>query len=198
MPRLILATGNQGKVVEMATLVGPDVEVLSIKDLALPSPAETGETFEENAIIKARAAASASGIVAVADDSGIEVDALGGAPGVRSARFAGENASDADNTALLLERLQGLPQDKRAARFICVISVATPDGEVESFRATLEGWVREEPRGTGGFGYDPVLTLPDGRTVAELSPDEKNAVSHRGKAMEKALPYIRFVLHQHV
>jgi len=189
--RLLVATGNRGKVVELHELLGHErFEVVSLTDVGVESPEETGTTFRENAVLKARLAARASGLPTVADDSGIVVDALGGEPGVRSARFAGDGATDADNRALLLERLRGTEPDRRAARFVCVIAVAEPDGTTETFEGFLEGRVAEQERGSGGFGYDSIFLLDDGRTVAELAPEEKNRMSHRARALEKALPYI--------
>lgn len=193
-PKLLIATGNAGKVAEMKALVGDGVDVVSLADAGIPSPEETGDTFEENAALKATNAARDSGMVSVADDSGIEVDALWGAPGARSARYARHGATDDENTAKLLEELDRVPGQDRTARFVCVIAVATPDGRIRTFRATLEGMVGREPRGDGGFGYDPVMVLQDGRTVAELSAEEKNRVSHRGTALRNALPYIHELL----
>jgi XTP/dITP diphosphohydrolase len=145
----------------------------------------------------AEAFAKASGLVALADDSGIEVDALGGAPGPLSARFAGENASDQQRVALLLKRLKGVPPERRSARFRCLIAVARPQGEVSLFEGRCEGQVAEEPRGEGGFGYDPVFLLPErGLTVAELPPEEKNAVSHRGRAARQAKALLEGLLRE--
>jgi XTP/dITP diphosphohydrolase len=148
---------------------------------------EDGETFAENAAFKARAYARLSGLLALADDSGLVVDALDGAPGVRSARFAGENASDADRVKLLLDLLQAVPSGRRHARFVCAIAIADPIGEVRYAEGTGEGCIAVSPRGTYGFGYDPVFFLPDfGRTMAELEPAEKNRISHRAVAGQAA------------
>jgi XTP/dITP diphosphohydrolase len=195
--RLVLATTNDAKVAELrAILDGLDVELLSADDCAalgtpLPEVEETGATFEANALLKARAAAAATGLPCVADDSGLSVDALDGAPGVRSARFAAgpdgagpdRGAQDRANLELLLERLRDVPDERRAARFTCAAVLALPDGSHDVAVASLEGRVLTSPRGVGGFGYDPVF-LPDGhdRTTAEMAPAEKHAISHRGQA----------------
>lgn len=189
--QLLIATRNEGKVTEFKSLIGDDVEVVSMRDAGLESPEETGSTFAENAMLKADHAARSKGMIAVADDSGIVVDALEGAPGVFSARFAGPDASDKDNRALLLDRLHATPLPSRSARFVCVIAVVHPDGRHRTFEGTLEGAVAERERGGGGFGYDAVFELEDGNTVAELPPDAKNRISHRANALENALPYIR-------
>lgn len=194
MIQLLLATSNRGKIAELQTMLGPSVDVVSLADLGIESPEETGATFAENAVLKARHGAAASGLVTVADDSGIEVDALGGAPGVRSARYAGEPSDDERNRQKLLRELRGVPADKRTARFVSEIAVAVPGGNVRTFHGTLDGRVGDSPRGTGGFGYDSLLELPDGRTVAELTPEEKNAISHRGVALRNALPFLHTVI----
>jgi len=187
--KLLLATNNPGKAAEYrALLEGCGWELVTPRDLGLHLEVEeAGGDYAENARIKAEAFAEASGLVALADDSGIEVDALGGAPGPLSARFGGEDASDEQRMALLLERLAGVPPERRSARFRCLIAVARPEGEVSLFEGQCEGRVAEEPRGEGGFGYDPVFLLPErGLTIAELPPEEKNAVSHRGRAARQA------------
>lgn len=191
MSTILVATGNRGKTAEIRELLGPGVDVVSLDDLGLDGAEETGVTFEENAVLKAAEAARASGLLTVADDSGIEVDALGGAPGVFSARYSGPDATDESNRLRLLADLDARGTPDRSARFVCVIAVAHPDGTVVTFHGTLEGQITSNARGTGGFGYDPILELPDGRTVAELTRDEKNRISHRGKALRKALPYIQ-------
>jgi len=153
---------------------------------------ETGTTFEENALIKARHVQSVSGEIALADDSGLEVDYLNGAPGVYSARFAGVGASDAQKNTKLLETLSGVPLEKRTARFVCVIALVFPDGKELLSRGTFEGIIAERPVGENGFGYDPLLFVPEqGRTVAQMSDSEKNEVSHRGKALRKMLGQIQ-------
>jgi XTP/dITP diphosphohydrolase len=187
--KLLLATNNPGKAAEYrALLEGCGWELVTPRDLGLHLEVEeAGGDYAENARIKAEAFAEASGLVALADDSGIEVDALGGAPGPLSARFGGEDASDEQRVALLLERLAGVPPERRSVRFRCLIAVARPEGEVSLFEGQCEGRIAEEPRGEGGFGYDPVFLLPErGLTLAELPPEEKNAVSHRGRAARQA------------
>jgi XTP/dITP diphosphohydrolase len=152
---------------------------------------ETGETFRDNAILKANAFARSAGLPALADDSGLEVDALGGAPGVRSARYAGPGASDADRIALLLRNLAHVPAAQRQARFRCTMALATPEGLVGTVDGTCEGEIAFAPRGSNGFGYDPVFLLPHlGRTMAELRDEEKHAISHRGRAGRAALELI--------
>lgn len=180
--RLVLATHNRGKLAELRRILdGLDVELLSAADVDLPDVEETGTTFEANALLKARAAAAASGLPAVADDSGLEVDALGGAPGVRSARYAGAHGDDEANLRLVLARTEGVAD--RRARFVCVAALVTPDGREWTTRGTLEGTLTTAPRGDGGFGYDPILVpLGDTRTTAEMTPHDKDAISHRGKA----------------
>ena len=180
---MILATGNEHKLRELReALPGFEIEPLPA---AVELPPEEGETFAENALGKARAAAAATGRTAIADDSGIEAAALGGRPGVRSARFAGEGASDERNLRKLLAEVEGQP-DRRVA-YVCAIALVSPDGAERVFEGRCEGTLAEVPRGGGGFGYDPAFvpddTGPgDERTMAELSPDEKHAISHRGRA----------------
>lgn len=188
--RLVLATHNRGKVAELRRiLAGLHVEVLDADDIAVPDVEETGATFEANALLKARASAAATGLPCVADDSGLVVDALGGEPGVRSARYAGTHGDDAANLALVLERMAGVSD--RAARFICAAALALPNGTERTTFGTLEGSLTEAPRGTGGFGYDPAF-LPTGetRTTAEMAPAEKDAISHRGKAFRALRPAV--------
>ena len=192
MRDVLLATGNPHKLEEVRAVLEPSGwRVLGLADLEGPIPPEPVEdesTFEGNARIKARAYAAATGRLALADDSGLEVDALGGAPGVRSARFAGVDGDratrDAANNRLLIERLQGVEESARTARFVCAMCLAAPDGTIlAESRGHFEGVIVSEPRGDNGFGYDPHLHLPaEGRTSAELAPAEKNARSHRGAA----------------
>jgi XTP/dITP diphosphohydrolase len=194
-PRLLLASANQGKLRELRTILhGLPVELVGLTEAGLGDPpeiAETGDTFLENALLKARAYAAWSGLAAVADDSGLAVDALGGAPGVRSARYAGEGAGDRANLDKLLTALAGVPPERRTARFRCAAVLVDPmEGEWHA-EAAWEGRVLERPRGTGGFGYDPVF-LPDGwdRTSAEVDQATKDAASHRGKAFRALRPAI--------
>jgi XTP/dITP diphosphohydrolase len=186
--RLLVATSNAGKAREFRDLLPADVEVLTLKDLGLPSPVEDGDTFEANARIKALAAARVSGLLTLADDSGIVVDALDGAPGIHSAYYAGQGAGDAANRARLLADLAAFPGADRAARFVAVLVLAGPDGVIAEARGEVAGSVAISERGDGGFGYDPLFTLPDGRTIAEIPAAEKNEVSHRAIAARQMLP----------
>jgi XTP/dITP diphosphohydrolase len=188
-PKVLLATNNRAKVREfLALLQGmpfvfttPEQEGLRIE------VEESGTTLEENAILKAKAYSEASGLVALADDSGLEVDALGGRPGILSARYGREGASDKEKFEQLLSELSGVSWEQRKARFRCVIAIATPNGKLELCYGECEGFIAFEPHGRGGFGYDPVFFVPEfGKTMAELSFEEKNNVSHRGKATKKA------------
>jgi len=190
--RLVLATRNEGKAKEIReALSGLEVDLLTLSDF--PEVHEDGATFSENAKKKALTVAKFTGLPALADDSGLEVDALGGMPGVRSARFAGEGADDDANNRKLLELLKGLPPERRTARFRCVLALAFPDGEVYTVEGTCEGLIAEEPAGEGGFGYDPLFLIPEeGRTFAQMTREEKNSLSHRGRALRK----LREVLHQ--
>ena len=186
--RLVLATGNRGKIKEIAeALAGLELDILTREDLdAWPHLAEEGDTFEENARAKATVLARWAGMPALADDSGLEVEALGGAPGVDSALYAGTHGDDEANIERLLREMEGVPRGERGARFVCVLVLASPGGETALIRDTCEGSIAAAPRGEGGFGYDPVF-VPAGmeRTMAELSLREKNALSHRGKALRR-------------
>ncbi len=187
--KIVLATGNQGKVRELKEILGDhDIEVLSLRDFPdIGEIIEDGSTFAENALKKATTVAKATGLVAVADDSGLEVDFLDGAPGIYSARFAGEGKNDLDNNLKLLSIMKDVPAPQRTARFRCVIAVATPSGETYTAEGTCEGIVAREMRGDNGFGYDPLFFLPEyGKTFAQLEPDLKNRISHRGKALARA------------
>lgn len=189
MPKLLLATANSHKVRELAEMLqNTDWEVLSLADFPdITIPPEDGATFQENALIKALSAAEQSGLLTLADDSGLTVDALDGAPGVHSARFAGEGHDDAANNAKLLRLLAEVPADRRGAAFVCVIALASPDGAFLTTQGECRGEIAHAPRGQNGFGYDPLFYLPElGRTMAELSEAEKNQISHRGRAMAKA------------
>jgi XTP/dITP diphosphohydrolase len=187
MVRVVLASGNPGKLREFADLLANEgFELVRQSELGIEPPPETGETFLDNALIKARNAARLSGLPAIADDSGIEVDALDGAPGVYSARYAGEGASDSANLEKLLRSLAGVPDARRGARYRCVIVFVRDADDAQPLigEGTWEGWITDAPRGTGGFGYDPAfIPAADTRTAAEMSPAEKHAVSHRGRAM---------------
>jgi XTP/dITP diphosphohydrolase len=194
-PVLLLASANQGKLRELrAILDGLPVRLVGLGDAGLGDPPEveeTGGTFLENALLKARAYAAWSGLAAVADDSGLEVDALGGAPGVRSARYAGEDAGDQANLDKLLDALAGVPPERRTARFRCAAALVDPTVGEWHAEAAWEGQVLDRPRGSGGFGYDPVF-LPDGwaLTSAEVDQATKDAASHRGKAFRALRPAI--------
>lgn len=187
--KLLLASRNQHKLEELQQMLqGLDIEVLSLDDVRdMPSVEEDGDTFVANASKKARLTAMHTGYVSLADDSGLVVDALGGQPGVYSARFAGEDADDLKNNQKLLQMMSQLKGDKRRARFVCVIAISHPDGNVQTVEGKCEGVIGSVERGTGGFGYDP-LFIPDGcsQTFAELSSEEKNRISHRGQALLKA------------
>ncbi|MEP7028946.1 MAG: RdgB/HAM1 family non-canonical purine NTP pyrophosphatase [Candidatus Eisenbacteria bacterium] len=184
--RWVVATANAHKVRELATLLGDFGVELAPRPEGVAMPEETGASFLANARIKARAVAAATGEIALADDSGLEVDALGGDPGVRSARYAGDEASDADNNAKLLAELSGIHGPNRRARFRCVLALVGPDGKELTAEGRCEGFVLESPRGAGGFGYDP-LFQPEGdtRALAEYAEAEKNAISHRGHAVRR-------------
>jgi len=187
IPELVVASGNKGKLCELRELLqGVVGTILSPADFAdFPEVVEDGDTFEANALKKARSAAAFTGRPVLADDSGLAVDYLDGRPGVRSARFAGESAGDGDNNALLLKELAGVPAEKRGAAFHCVIALCYPDGNCRTFDGALPGVILEEPRGNGGFGYDPLFLVPEyGETLSELSMEVKNRISHRGRAMQ--------------
>jgi XTP/dITP diphosphohydrolase len=187
--RLLVASLNRAKVRELVSLLGelPYVVVPLADVPGATLPEETAETYEGNALLKARAALSLGADVVLADDSGLEVDALGGAPGVHSARFGGPELDDAGRTALLLERLRGVPPDRRTARFRCVIALVDSAGAVRTVEGLVEGRIAETPRGRGGFGYDPVFFHPGlGRTFGELTDSDKARVSHRGLAARAA------------
>ncbi len=187
--KLVLATNNQHKIREMkAILDGLDVEVLAKEDFDdFPDVEETGSTLEENAAIKAKAIYEFTGLPSLADDSGLEVYALDGAPGVISARYAGPGCTFADNNRKLLKELVGVPDEERGARFRCVIAIAFDDAEPILAEGRVEGRITHETRGREGFGYDPVFEVPElGRTFAEMDADKKNSMSHRGRALRKA------------
>jgi XTP/dITP diphosphohydrolase len=202
-PRLVIATRSAHKLRELRELLRLEhADLVSLDDLGVPGdPDETGSTFEANAAIKARAAVRATGLPVLADDSGIEVDALGGAPGVRTRRYAGEHATDVDNNTKLLEALAGLPPERRGARYVCVLALAVPGTEgprggmrLTYARGTCRGRIATEPRGTGGFGYDPIFEPesepPGGRTLGLWTPAEKHAISHRARAARRMTPHL--------
>jgi XTP/dITP diphosphohydrolase len=184
--RLVLGTTNKGKVREIEDVLrGLPVVVESIGAYELPPVVEDGETFTDNACKKARYYATHTGYIAIADDSGLEVDALQGQPGVCSARYAGEKANDEMNNDKLLKALHDTPAGQRTARFRCVLAVAAPDGRCATTEGVCDGTIALSPRGDQGFGYDPLFILDDGRTMAELPVEEKNRISHRGQALRK-------------
>jgi XTP/dITP diphosphohydrolase len=203
--RLLVATHSAHKLAELRELLRLDhAELVSLDDLGIDDdPEETGETFETNARIKARHGARRTGLPTLADDSGLEVDALGGGPGVRTRRYAGADASDADNNTKLLAALEGLAPERRGARYVCVLALAIPrDGArpsaavpIRTVRGTSRGRIATRPRGTGGFGYDPIFEpageRPGGRTLGEWTAEAKNAVSHRGRAARRMAPILR-------
>ncbi len=194
-PRLLFATTNAGKLRELRGLVGDAVEVLSLKELpSVPEPVEDGATFEENAEKKARGYAEATGLPALADDSGLCVDALGGRPGVLSARYA--EGDDRARYEKLLSELKDVPEEQRTASFRCALCLALPGGLSHVEVGRCEGRIGHSPRGTHGFGYDPTFVLPHlaGRTMAELTPEEKAAISHRGEAFRKMKPHLLALL----
>lgn len=193
MTQLVLATNNAKKLAELRRVLAAEgIEVLGLADVpAYPDPAETETTFEGNALLKARACLAATGLPALADDSGLAVDVLNGMPGVRSARWAGPDATDADNLELVLRQLADVPAERRGARFVCALALALPGGQTEVVHGEVVGRLTDRPRGTNGFGYDPIF-VPDGeeRTAAELEPAEKDAISHRGRAIRAMVPVL--------
>ena len=189
MRSLLLATTNRHKLAEYRAIFSDlPFRLLSLHDIQLDIDLEeTGTTFAENAELKARAYAQASGMLSLADDSGLEIDALGGAPGVYSARFAGKDTSYAERFRLIQQQLKGLPMEQRSARFRCSIALAEPTGYCRVVEGVIKGRIVDNPRGDHGFGYDPIFLVPElGKTTAELSPDQKNSISHRGRAAQKA------------
>ncbi len=190
MKRIVFATGNEGKMREIRSILADlGVPVLSMKEAGIHADiVENGSSYEENAMIKARAVAEAASdgdSLVLADDSGLEVDALGGEPGIYSARYLGEDTPYEEKNREILRRLEGVPENRRTARFVCAIGAVFPDGREHAVRAAVEGRIGYEPEGRGGFGYDPIFYVPEfHKTAAEMSQEEKNRVSHRGKALE--------------
>ena len=194
MRKFIVATKNKGKMKEIEEiLTGLPYEVVSMEEAGISQDIdEYGSTFEENALIKAREIAEITGEMVMADDSGLEVDFLNGAPGIYSARYAGEGASDSDRNNKLLNELKDVPFEKRTARFVCAIAVVFPEGESFTVRGACEGYIGFEPRGNHGFGYDPLFFMPEyHRTVAEMSSEQKNQISHRGNALRQMLKKLK-------
>lgn len=195
--KLLIATHNRGKKAEYAAILGDlPLELVSLTDLNIDVEIEeTGKTFEENALLKARGYAALTGLPTLADDSGLEVDALDGAPGIHSARYAGPEASDEDLYTLLLHNLRGVPPSERSARFCCVIALVWPEGREETVEGVCEGRILQEPRGERGFGYDPVFYVPEkGKTMSQLPMEVKNRISHRGRAAVKVKEILRAAL----
>ena len=193
MKKLVFATGNMDKLREIKQILADlDVEVLSMKEAGVNVDiVEDGKTFEENALIKARAVSKASGHLALADDSGLEVDALDKEPGIYSARYMGEDTSYDIKNNNIIERLAEVPDEERTARFVCAMAAVFPDGTEKTFVRTMEGRIGYEIAGANGFGYDPIFYLPEyGKTSAEISPEEKNEISHRGKALRALAEYL--------
>lgn len=192
--KIIVATANSGKIREIQALLRElDIELISLLDMPTPPQIEeSGTTFEENALKKAQTLATATGMVALADDSGLCVDALGGRPGVHSARYGGLDASDEQKCLLLLEQLRGIPDHLRSAQFVCVMALVTPEGDEYIFRGECKGFITHQLRGNQGFGYDPIFYYPgEGRTFAEMDSVSKNRVSHRGRALERVVRFLR-------
>jgi XTP/dITP diphosphohydrolase len=200
-PRLAIATHNAHKVGEITAILAPlvpglvDGDLASAGELGAPSPVEDGVTFAQNALIKARALAASSGLPAIADDSGIAVDVMGGAPGIFSALWSGRHGADRENVELLLAQMADIPLEHRGAQFVCAAVLVTPDGREEVCEGVLRGTLALAPAGGGGFGYDPIF-IPEGESVttAELDPARKNEISHRGRAFRALAPHVAAVL----
>lgn len=193
---VVLASANKGKLKELQEILGDSVQVVSASELNVEMPEETETTFAGNAALKSQAAFIQTGHISLADDSGLEVDALKGAPGVYSARYAGENATDAQNNAKLLTALADVPEGRRTARFRSAIAVTTGKDKTLIFEGGVEGSIGFEEVGTNGFGYDPLFRLPNGKSFGELSSGEKNPISHRGVAMSKAIPELMRIIEE--
>ena len=199
--RLLLATSNKGKIAEFRYLFqGLSLELVTPVDVGITRTIEEGNiSMEDNACKKADFYAGLSGLITLADDSGLEVDALGGEPGIQSARYAGDNVSDSDRIKFLLEKLKGIPWEKRTARFRCIIAMATPVQVLATFEGECEGIITIEPKGDNGFGYDPIFYFPEyDKTMAELPSDIKNTISHRARAAQKTYPVLKRYSERHV
>ena len=192
--KIVFATGNAGKMREIREILADmDLEVVSMAEIGADIEIEeNGATFEENAVIKARAVGKVCGEIVLADDSGLEVDHLNREPGIYSARYMGEDTPYSIKNASIIQRLEGVPREERTARFVCAIAAVFPDGEEVVTHGWIEGWIGYEEKGSNGFGYDPIFSVPEfGRTTAELSDEEKNSVSHRGRALRKMKDELR-------
>ena len=192
--RIIFATGNENKMREIREILGDiGLEIVSMKEAGIKADiVEDGKTFEENAMIKATEIAKLCDDIVLADDSGLEIDYLGGEPGIYSARYMGEDTSYDIKNNNLISRLEGVPDEERTARFVCAMAAVFPDGTEKTFVRTMEGRIGYEIAGENGFGYDPIFMLPEyGKTSAEISPEEKNAISHRGKALRALAEYLK-------
>lgn len=187
---VVLASANKGKLQELQQMLGDSVNVVSAADMGVIMPEETSETFAGNAALKSAAAFEQTGHISLADDSGLEVDALDGRPGVHSARYAGDRATDPENNAKLLQELNDVPEGLRSARFQSAIAISVGSSDPLIFEGAVEGTIGFEEVGTNGFGYDPLFRLPNGRSFAEMSSEEKNPISHRGLAVKKAIPVL--------
>ncbi|MDD4568878.1 MAG: XTP/dITP diphosphatase [Tepidanaerobacteraceae bacterium] len=192
---LVVATKNKGKYLEFKKILGcTRFEMVSLSDFPHIKIHETGSSFDENALLKANAVVKNTGFPALADDSGLEVSALQGSPGIFTARYAGENATDEDNIKKLLSEMKDIPSNQRQARFVCSLALVFPDKKVFLERGILEGYITFKPRGIGGFGYDPIFFVPAlGRTLSEVSIDDKNRISHRAKALEKIKRHFSYI-----
>ncbi len=191
---IIIATTNGNKVKEIRQMLeGTGIEIVSLKEAGIDADIEeNGNTFEENALIKADAIKELTGKIVIADDSGLEIDAMGKEPGIHSARFMGEDTSYDIKCGTILERLKDVPENDRTARFVCAVAISYPDRQAQVFRGTFEGRIAHSMTGENGFGYDPIFFVPEkGCTAAELAPEEKNAMSHRGKALSKAVAALK-------
>ena len=194
MTRIIFATGNKDKLREIGEILdNEDLEIVSMKDAGFDMDIEeNGTTFAENALIKARAIAKASGCLTLADDSGLEIDAMDKQPGIYSARFLGHDTDYDHKNNYILDKLKDVPEEKRTARYVCAVAAVWPDGREEAVTETFEGRIGYEQRGNGGFGYDPIFFYPErGMTTGEMEPEEKNAISHRGQAVRKMVELLK-------
>lgn len=191
---IIVASNNQGKIKEIQDILS-NYKVISMKDLGIETEIEeNGETFEENAFIKAKAIAKITGRLCIADDSGLCMEAFNGFPGIKTARFLGENATQAERNQYIVEKIQGLPKEKRKAKFVCTIALVTPEGEEKAFTGELEGYITTEIKVEGGFGMDPIFELENGKTLSEIGTKAKNQISHRYKALVQLKEYLEKIM----